>query len=267
MKLFRHRVVMCCPKHYSVNYEINPWMHTTDNPIHSEAAKQWQNLHHKIIRLGGWVTYVTPEKNLPDMPFTANAGLVQDRKVVLSNFKHPERQGEQEHFALFFNGEGYKDVLRLPEDIHFEGAGDALFCGDYLFGGHGPRSSYYAYDYMEDFLDVDQIIRLELVDQRFYHLDTCFCPIADDLAIYFPGAFSTIGEKGLRQRINLIPVAEDEAAKFACNAVVLGKNIIIPSGCFKLARTLKHRGYQPHFCNMSEFIKSGGACKCLTLQL
>jgi N-dimethylarginine dimethylaminohydrolase len=46
---------------------------------------------------------------------------------------------------------------------------------------------------------------------------------------------------------------------------VLGRDIVLPEGAPKLVATLKDRGYTCHPLPMSEFLKAGGACKCLTM--
>ena len=72
---------------------------------------------------------------------------------------------------------------------------------------------------------------LELASERFYHLDTCFCPLAPGEAIYFPEAFDAYGRRVLEANIpRLLPVAEAEAQRFGCNAVVVGKTVVLKPG-------------------------------------
>jgi N-dimethylarginine dimethylaminohydrolase len=113
-----------------------------------------------------------------------------------------------------------------------------------------------------------QVLPLELVNPRFYHLDTCFCPLAPGEAIYFPGAFDTYGQKVIEANIKrLLPVKEEEAHRFACNAVVVGKTVVTNSGCENLANSLRDWGYTPVAVELDEFLKAGGSAKCLTLRL
>jgi N-dimethylarginine dimethylaminohydrolase len=109
---------------------------------------------------------------------------------------------------------------------------------------------------------------MELVDPRFYHLDTCFCPLAPDWALYYPGAFDEYGRSVLRERIpNLIEVVAEEAISFSCNAVVVGKTVVLNQGAPKLADALGQAGFAVCPLEFSEFIKSGGSAKCLTLRI
>ena len=256
---------MCRPSHYNICYTINPWMDITNEAEYLPSQNEWQTLHHTIIRLGGWVEYVDPQPGFPDMVFTANAGLIYKNKCVVSNFKFFERQGEEVHYRHHL-GQFY-ETLRLSKELHFEGAGDALFAGDVLFAGYGFRSDIEAIDEVADMLDVNEVVKCQLIDSRFYHLDTCFCPLNDKQAIYFPGAFPNETIEIMKDHLEMIEVLEEDAVKFACNAVVLGENIIIPEGCENTKRLLQDLGFDVYSCRMNEYIKAGGACKCLTLQL
>ena len=160
--------------------------------------------------------------------------------------------------------QGY-EVTWLPENLYFEGEGDALFGGDALFCGYKFRSDIQSHRALADILGC-LVISVELVDPRFYHLDTCFCPLPDGAAFWFPSAFDDYGQRAIREQVTaLIDVLPEEAAHFSCNAVVIERDIVLPEGAPKLVRTLQDRGYRCHELSMSEFIKAGGACKCLTM--
>jgi N-dimethylarginine dimethylaminohydrolase len=260
------RLLLCPPDHYGIEYEINPWMDRTRGANHALAMAQWQRLRDTLRSLGCVVELVKPRPALPDMVFTANAGLVVGPRFISSSFRHKERQGETAFYEQWFAEHGY-EVVRLPEKRIFEGEGDALFSGDVLFCGYRFRSDIRSHQWLGDLLKC-LVISVELVDARFYHLDTCFCPLSDGLAMWHPAAFDHYGQKAIRQHVEeLIEVSPDEATRFACNAVVLGRDIVLPDGCAKLHAALSARAYRCHELAMSEFIKAGGACKCLTLFL
>ena len=46
-----------------------------------------------------------------------------------------------------------------------------------------------------------EILPLELVDSRFYHLDTCLCPLSGGELLYFPPAFDRYGQEAIAERI------------------------------------------------------------------
>jgi N-dimethylarginine dimethylaminohydrolase len=151
--------------------------------------------------------------------------------------------------------------------MNFEGAGDALFCGETLFAGYRFRSDVRSHQWVGERLGVE-VLPMELVDPRYYHLDTCFCPLAPDAALYYPGAFDEYGRSVIRDRIpTLIEVRAEEAQSFSCNAVVVGRTVMLNRGAPKLAEDLERLGYATRPLDLSEFIKSGGSAKCLTLRI
>ncbi len=259
-----HKLLLCPPDYYDIEYEINPWMNQARQPAPGAAAEQWRKLHDTLRSLRCQVELITPQPGLPDMVFTANAGLVVGRRFIRSNFRFPQRRGEQEHFENWFSTNGL-DVIRLPEGVFFEGEGDALFCGDVLVCGYRFRSDVRAHQIIGELLGC-LVVSVELVKDRFYHLDTCFCPLPSGGAIWYPPAFDAYGQQALREHISdLLEVAPDEAGHFGCNAVVLGENIVLPGDCPHLSAALAERGFRAHALPMTEFLKAGGACKCLTL--
>ncbi len=259
------RLLLCRPDFFDVTYEINPWMSIKRTPHVARTQLQWQTLHHTLIRAGVWVEYVAPQRGLPDMVFTANAGLVRGKCAVLARFRHRERQGEEPHFREWFIRHDYKVV-----EVHngcFEGEGDALFAGTKLFCGYGFRSDESAFPDVANAFEVRELVLCKLTDPYFYHLDTCFCPLSAELGIFYPRAFSPDSVTKMRAEIELLEVPEQDAKKFACNAVVLGKTVVMPAGCEETKRMLESRGYIVHAVELDEFMKAGGAAKCLVLKL
>ena len=259
-------ILMCSPDYYGIEYEINPWMSRSRQSDPSIARGQWHARHSLLIALGAEIRRMKPVQGLPDLVFTANAGLVHRDTIYLPRFRHAGRQGETPVDDEWFREAGFKTVA-LPEDWSFEGAGDALFCGDTLYAGYLIRSDARAMQWIGREIGC-RVIPLQLVDPHYYHLDTCFCPLSPTEAIYFPAAFDEYALNALKAHVpTLIPVNADEAARFACNAVVLGKNVVTNTGCEQLGRDLAVRGYEAHSTELGEFIKAGGSAKCLTLRL
>ncbi|MGB7412671.1 MAG: TIGR00300 family protein [Thermosynechococcaceae cyanobacterium] len=263
------RILMCAPHHYDVDYVINPWM---EGNIHrssrDQAEAQWDQLHH-VLKTYATVDLVEPQPGWPDMVFTANAGLVLDNVAVLSRFFHPERQGEEPYFLAWFKEQGYT-VHTLPKSLPFEGAGDALLdrAGGWLWAGYGFRSELDSHPYLAQWLDVE-VLSLRLVDRRFYHLDTCFCPLAEGYLLYYPAAFDTYSNHLIERRIpadKRIVVEEVDAVTFACNAVNIDRVVVMNH----VSNSLKHRldscGFTVVETPLTEFLKAGGAAKCLTLR-
>ncbi|BAY25423.1 hypothetical protein NIES2100_52290 [Calothrix sp. NIES-2100] len=264
------RFLMCAPDHYDVDYVINPWM---EGNIHKSsrdrAVEQWQKLHH-VIKEHAIVDLVPPQKGWPDMVFTANAGLVLGDNVVLSRFLHKERQGEEPYFQKWFEANGYT-VHVLPKDLPFEGAGDALLDreGRWLWAGYGFRSELDSHPYLAKWLDID-VLSLRLIDERFYHLDTCFCPLANGYLLYYPGAFDSYSNRLIEMRVaaeKRIAIEEADAVNFACNAVNVESIVIMNKASDSLKTRLADVGFQIIETPLTEFLKAGGAAKCLTLRV
>ncbi|MEH2072072.1 MAG: TIGR00300 family protein [Nostoc sp.] len=264
------RFLMCPPDHYDVDYVINPWM---EGNIHKSsrdrAVEQWQGLHH-LLKEHAIVDLVPPEKGWPDLVFTANAGLVLGKNVVLSRFLHKERQGEEPFFKQWFEANGYI-VNELPKDLPFEGAGDALLDreGRWLWAGYGFRSELDSHPYLAKWLDIE-VLSLRLIDERFYHLDTCFCPLANGYLLYYPGAFDSYSNRLIQMRVapeKQIAIVEADAVNFACNAVNVESIVIMNKASDGLKSRLADVGFQVIETPLTEFLKAGGAAKCLTLRV
>jgi N-dimethylarginine dimethylaminohydrolase len=259
-------ILLCPPDYYGIEYEINPWMSRSRGSLVQLAHAQWQRLHETLIGLQVKVELMTPRPGLPDLVFTANAGLVFGSRFFSSSFRHEVRARETPFFDAWFRDHGYS-VEHLPQGMFFEGAGDALFCGKTLFAGYRIRSDVHGHQYLGKVLE-RQVLPLELVNTRFYHLDTCFCPLAPGEALYFPGAFDAYGRKVIEANVpKLLAVSEPEANRFGCNAVVVGKTVVTNTGCEELAAGLRSWGYQTVEVELDEFLKAGGSAKCLTLRL
>jgi len=259
-------VLMCAPDAYGLKYEINPWMRLDNTPDLSMATKQWNDLYHLLRdRVGVHIELVTQSPDCPDMVFTANAGLVRCCYALMSNFRHPQRQAEETHFRAWFTAHGYK--VQMPSvGCKFEGEGDALIAGDTVLAGYLKRSDICAHRWISDTLALP-VLSLELADDRWYHLDTCLFPLSPDTVVYYPGAFDAYARTVIASHYNTIEVCTEEALRFACNAVVIDQHVVLPAGCPILARALEALGYKVYSVDLSEFLKAGGAAKCLTLLL
>ncbi|WP_263381512.1 dimethylarginine dimethylaminohydrolase family protein [Granulicella arctica] len=266
----RPNFLMCAPTLYDVTYVINPWM---AGNVHASsrdrATAQWQSLYQALARIAD-IQLVAPQRGSPDMVFTANAGLERNGIVMLSSFFHPERQGEEQHFRTWFEQAGYL-VVDLPRDTSFEGEGDALFSTDgfTLWVGYGPRTLLASHARLAGIWPV-AVASLHLIDPRFYHLDTCFATLEGGFVLYYPGAFdaaSLAKIEAFYPAEKRIVVTEEDALRFACNAVNIGSTIILNRISDHLTRQLELKGFHTVQLDLSEFLKAGGAAKCLVMKL
>jgi lysine-ketoglutarate reductase/saccharopine dehydrogenase-like protein (TIGR00300 family) len=264
------RYLMCPPEFFQVDYVINPWMEgNIDRANGVLAAEQWHQL--RVILAGqGVVELITPLVGSPDMVFTANAGLVLGDHVVLTRFLHPERQTEEPHFRDWFQSHGFR-VHELPKDLPFEGAGDALFdrVKPLLWAGYGFRTELDSHALIAQWLGVE-VVSLRLIDKRFYHLDTCLCPLERGYLLYYPPAFDARSNTQIERRVppeKRLVLDETDAIHFAANAVNIGETVVLHRARDGLKTQLSTAGFQVFEAPLTEFIKSGGAARCLTLRL
>ncbi len=261
---------MCAPVHYGVEYVINPWMAGNVRRVaHETAVKQWEALREQLKKLAK-IEQLEPAPGLPDMVFTANGGFVLDGKAVLPNFSHRERQHEKEHFKKWFEQRGF-GVLDLPDDVPFEGEGDALLDSErgFLWAGYGLRTDLGVHPLLADFLNLP-VVSLRLADERFYHLDTCLCPLERGHLLYYPRAFDADSVMQIEQLVpaeKRIPIGSEDAVAFACNAIQVGEKVILNKASSELKERLGQAGFTVIETPLSEFMKAGGAAKCLALRL
>ncbi len=260
-------VLICSPDYYGIEYEINPWMSRSRNSVPHLARQQWNALYAVLSeKLKIKIERIAPVAGLPDMVFTANAGLVVRDRFFGSRFRYDVRQGECVYYETWFKDKGLK-ILLPPSDLYFEGEGDALWVGETLFLGCQMRTDLAAQPWLSEELN-RPVVALELVDPRFYHLDTCFCPLDDQRVFYYPPAFSSSAQKRIKESIPCpIPITEADALQFGANAIVVEKQVVVNAGCVSLTRRLMEEGFMVHALDLSEFIKAGGSAKCLILRL
>ena len=266
------RFLMCPPDKFDVGYVINPWMEGNVHKSSPElAASQWHALRNLLSETAE-VALIDPRAGLPDMVFTANAGLAVGKRFVLSRFLHRERQGEEPLFKKWFQPKGF-EVFELPDDLPFEGAGDALMDRErgLLWAGYGFRSELDSHPLLAKWLKLE-VISLRLIDPRFYHLDTCFCPLEGGWLLYFPQAFDAYSNRAIEQRVpseKRIAVNEADASHFACNAVNIGQRVIVNQTSSELRAQLEAAGFTIARNSRSrEFREVQRRCaKCLTLCL
>lgn len=260
------RYLMCPPTYFGVVYEINPWMHAEVRVDRDRAQEQWDRLVATIEQAGATVEVQPPQPDLPDLVFTANAGTVNGDQFVPARFRHPERQGETPHDVAWFAAHGYR-VDELPPDVFHEGAGDGLPFNGVLVSGYRGRSDAAAHPHLSR-LTGAPVRSVDLVDPRLYHLDLTFCPLDDRRAMIVPAGWDRYGRDVVAALVpDPIVVEEDEALGFCANSVVVDTTVIMPRCPVRLGRQLSGAGFDVVECDVSEFMKAGGACRCLTLAL
>ena len=260
------RFLMCPPRFFGVLYEINPWMHKEVVADPDRAGQQWEALVATLRAAGAEVELMDPVDGCPDLVFTANAGIVNGRQFIPARFRHPERAGETPHDIAWFKAHGF-GIDELPPDVAHEGAGDALPFGEVLLSGYRFRSDAASHAYLSR-LTGDAVRSIELVDPRLYHLDLTFCPLDRRRAMIAPLGWDRYALKVVEHLVPEPLFLDDNAAlAFCANSVVVDQTVVMPSCPPPLGRRLEAWGFEVVCCDVSEFLKAGGACRCLTLAL
>lgn len=258
---------MTAPHHFAVEYAINPWMDTSV-PVDADLAlRQWETLRRTYTDLGHTVDLVAPVTGLPDMVYAANGGLIVNGHAVVANFTFPQRAGEADAYAAWMAAAGHR-----PERTrhHNEGQGDLLVAGSTVLAGYGFRTDRRAHDEIAAITGLP-LISLELVDPRFYHLDTALAVLTDGpdpVVAYYPPAFSDDALARLRDLFpTAIEVATADAFVLGLNAVSDGRHVVLPAGATGFATQLRAAGFEPIGVDLSELLKGGGSVKCCTLEV
>ncbi len=257
------KILMCRPDYYDVEYEINPWMDMGDQPDRELALQQWQKIYDTYRKLGVEIKLIKQVKGLPDMVFVANGGIVYGNKFICSNHKYQERKGEEKQFQQWFASHEFT-VHTL--NWHQGGEGDALFYRDTLYMGYGFRSEIESHTAVGKILGVNTV-SLQLIDPRFYDFDTAFCSIGNRAVLYYAHAFDEESRRILQHLPNAYPMNHNHAAGFVGNSVLIGDTLLVGYLDSELEKILRQIDIKPLLFNMSEFKKSGGGIKCLTLYL
>ena len=274
------RFLMTDADHYDVHYQINPWMRPDAwriDPAARRAAALGAShaLRAALEAAGAEIESVAGVAGLPDLVFPANAAIVLDGKVLLARFRHPERQGEEAVFRTAFEvlrARGYVDeIVELPDGVLQEGAGDCIWDEGrgFFWAGYGQRSTENSIAVIEQTFR-KETVALELTTDRFYHLDTCFCPLAGGKVLYYPPAFTPKALAAIHTHVqpqDRIIATDEEAAAFCVNAVNIGQEIVMAAPPASLRAKLTAHGFHVTGIDLSPFILSGGGAYCMTLRL
>ena len=259
------RYLMCRPEHFEVSYAINPWMDVTRGADRTLAVQQWEALRETYLRLGHRVETIRPEPGLPDMVFAANGGFVVDGRALGARYTHAQRAAEGPVYLRRLVELGLTDVAE-PVCVN-EGEGDFLVVGDLILAGTGFRTESGAHTEVQELFGLP-VISLNLVDPRYYHLDTALAVLDERTVAYLPEAFS----EGSRQVLRLlfpdaVLASPEDAAVLGLNAVSDGRNVVLSAQATGLISELRRRGFTPIGVDLSELLKAGGSAKCCTLEV
>ncbi|HET8661403.1 MAG TPA: amidinotransferase [Micromonosporaceae bacterium] len=263
MEPTRRHYLMCRPTFFAVEYAINPWMDPHAPVDAARAVDQWEALRQAYLDLGHEVHEIEPVPGLPDMVFAANGATVVDGIALGVQFRDAERADEAPEYASWFERAGFE--VHRPKHVN-EGEGDLLLAADLLLAGTGFRTAHAAHAEAQEVFG-RPVVTLQLVDPRYYHLDTALCVLGDTIA-YLPGAFSP-GSRAVLARLfpDAVTATPADAAVLGLNAVCDGARVVLPAQATGLIAQLRERGYETVGVDLSELRKAGGGPKCCTLEV
>jgi N-dimethylarginine dimethylaminohydrolase len=255
---------MTPPTFFAVEYAINPWMDVSAPVDVHVAQAQWERLRQTYVELGHNVDLVEPVPGLPDMVYAANGGFIANDIAVVARFRFAERAGESKAYAEWMSSRGYRPVTTRHVN---EGQGDLLLVGQMVLAGYGFRTDRRAHVEISSVLGMP-VVSLELVDPRFYHLDTALAVLDAHTIAYYPPAFSAAAQRQLHALFpDAIVVGSADAYVLGLNVVSDGLHVVLPAAATGFAKQLGDAGFEPVGVDLSELLKGGGSVKCCTLEV
>jgi N-dimethylarginine dimethylaminohydrolase len=267
------RVLLCPPNYFDVIDQKNPYMSLEHAIDRAKARSQWENLCSVLQQNGCEIETIDPVEGLEDMVFAANQLFAGDKPgygkfVVPSCMVYPSRQREVPFYVEWCRSRGYRVVEIDYGDDFLEGHGDLLWHpdGSRIYAGYGFRSTRGGVEKFSAAMGEMGIpvVPLPLVDPYCYHLDTCLCPLNNDAALIFAGAFSGDAISALHRywkRVHLLDA--EQAHHFMGNGIVVNGCYITPRTDRQLEAILREEGLRPVVVDTSEFEKAGGSCFCM----
>jgi N-dimethylarginine dimethylaminohydrolase len=263
------RYLMVEPTHFRVDYAINPFMDLTRQPDPAATRDQWDAVAEAIAAAGGEVEVLAQRPDAPDMVYAMNLGLPlvgpTGPVAVLSHMRHAERRMETATARQWFLDRGCT-LHTIGSDgvgAHFE-AGDAFAWRGDLVVGHGPRTERLALKHLANDLHVT-VRGVRITHPGMYHLDLGFCPLDETRAMVCPAAFDPASAQAL---LDLVPeplvLSEEEAMTFCANSIVVGRTVIMPACPDRVRAQLEAWDFEVVTVAVPEFLKAGGAIRCLT---
>jgi N-dimethylarginine dimethylaminohydrolase len=267
------KVLLCPPNYFDVVDRKNPYMSRESAVDRVKARKQWEALCSVLQQNGCELHAIDAVEGLEEMVFAANQIFVGEKSgygkfVVPSRMVYPSRQREVPFYADWCRQRDYRVIELQYGTDYLEGHGDLLWHPDgcRIYGGYGFRSTRGGVEKFAAAMTEMGIpvVALHLIDPYCYHLDTCLCPLNNEAALLFPGAFSAEGLASLHKlwkRVHLLTT--EEAHRFMGNGIVVNGSYITPHITPQLETILREEGLTPVIVETSEFEKAGGSCFCM----
>jgi N-dimethylarginine dimethylaminohydrolase len=242
--------------------------------------------HHQLeLALTNTITYTLEEPHhaLPDIVFTANAGLCLPRlpkkTILLPHMKYKQRQEELSYLERIFRNL-HLNIIAYPGNEPFEGQAELKWFhgGTKAVCGYGHRSTKKTFAELNHFfkklyhahgLTPPELLVLPLASSDYYHLDVAMLEFDDSKCIVHKKALSAASivklEKFLgKENVYVIDVKDT----FCLNAVIDGPHLIthkLTADVKEMLETITGRSVK--MIDTYEFERSGGSVRCMTLDI
>ncbi|MCO5233890.1 MAG: hypothetical protein LC105_05790 [Chitinophagales bacterium] len=274
-------LLMVSPEGFEIVDIKNPYMANHIGKVNKDIVlAQWKNIFEILVQWKSLgviknLEVIKGKVGLEDMVFCANPffaylDVMNQPMILLSNMRHKRRQLEIKEYRSYFSSHSVK-VFNIPKNIKIEGNGDLIAHPHrrLIWMGYGYRTDIAAADTLTQKLQT-YIIPLHLVNEHFYHLDTCFCVIDEDHVAICRTAFDEESYLRIKQVFSFVfEISEKEAKeKFSLNSLVMSnqyreKYAIVPKGSTEMIAILTSLNVHISIVDTDEFIKSGGSVYCM----
>ena len=218
--------------------------------------------------------------------FARDLGFVLQDTFLISNIID-NRSNEIPAIKHILNQINPEKVLKIDSVSKIEG-GDVTIFKDHVFiGASNPadfnkykvaRTNFEAVDFIKNNFPNKKVMGFELFksdndkNENTLHLDCCFQPVSNDLAVLAPDSFKNKSDviylEELIGKSNLFYLSKEEKNNMYSNIFSISPNVVISDTRFsRLNKWLKQKDILVEEVNYSEISKMGGLFRCSTLPL
>ena len=279
------------------NIEKTPTIHQTYDPSSiinlkrgtypekSDLVKELKS-YKKSLELNGVDVYELDNVPNCNQIFARDIGFVIEDYFFISNIL-PLRIKEINGLNSIIKKIDNSKIIKLDSNIHIEG-GDIILDNDYIFIGYYNKDDYKrhitartnlnAVKFLQEKFSNKKIKAFELrksisdPSKNALHLDCCFQPLGDSLAVISKGGFANLKDYewliNYYGEENVLDLSNKEMSLMMCNFLSISKNEVISDIRFtKLNTWLKSKKIKTIEINLKETSKQGGLFRCATLPL
>ena len=254
-------------------------------PKKSDLIKELDS-YKKALEINGVDVYELDSVSNCNQIFARDIGFVIGDYFFVSNIlplRHKEINGLNSMIKKIDNSK----IVKLNTNIHIEG-GDIILDNDYIFVGYYNKDDYEKQITARTNLNAVKFLQKKFTNKKVkafelrksiadpsknaLHLDCCFQPLGDSLAVISRDGFSNLKDYEWLIKYygkeNVLDLNKKEMSLMMCNFLSISKNKVISDIRFtKLNSWLKSKKIKTIEINFKEVSKQGGLFRCATLPL